>query len=303
MTAMWETVTDVYGDYMSSGDPRVSHWFLMQSPVPTIVLVVLYVAFVKVIGPSWMNDKKPYELRIPMFAYNMGLVVTHIYLVGEAIKVLSKSNKNLICRRDDLNDPEGLRLAELGWAFFFLKLVEMVDTVFFVLRKKYRQISTLHVVHHAIVPISVWFGFRVEPSSYNYFFPLINSVVHTVMYFYYGLSGLGPHVQKYLWWKKYLTAFQMTQFVMVFIYIMSLLLTNCRVSKFIIYLNIFLAGLFFLMFYDYFRHTYVRTKNAGTNSARSQSAVKNGKESLSSQRISETINNQMSEESLEKKIG
>lgn len=28
------------------------------------------------------------------------------------------------------------------------------------------------------------------------------------MYSYYFLSALGPHMQKYLWWKKYLTRMQ-----------------------------------------------------------------------------------------------
>jgi len=37
---------------------------------------------------------------------------------------------------------------------------------------------------------------------------LINSFIHTIMYSYYFMSALGPHMQKYLWWKKYLTRMQ-----------------------------------------------------------------------------------------------
>ena len=40
-------------------------------------------------------------------------------------------------------------------------------------------------------------------------FGLINSFVHTVMYLYYGLAAMGPHMQKYLWWKKHLTKVQL----------------------------------------------------------------------------------------------
>lgn len=29
------------------------------------------------------------------------------------------------------------------------------------------------------------------------------------MYFYYMVAAMGPKYQKYIWWKKYLTAFQM----------------------------------------------------------------------------------------------
>jgi len=38
---------------------------------------------------------------------------------------------------------------------------------------------------------------------------MINSFIHVLMYTYYGLSSLGPHMQKYLWWKKYLTRIQL----------------------------------------------------------------------------------------------
>lgn len=33
------------------------------------------------------------------------------------------------------------------------------------------------------------------------------------MYGYYGLAALGPQMQRYLWWKKYLTIIQMVCFV------------------------------------------------------------------------------------------
>lgn len=41
------------------------------------------------------------------------------------------------------------------------------------------------------------------------FHAMVNSMVHVVMYFYYGLSAAGPAFQKYLWWKKHITAIQL----------------------------------------------------------------------------------------------
>lgn len=38
---------------------------------------------------------------------------------------------------------------------------------------------------------------------------MANSFIHVLMYTYYGLSALGPHIAKYLWWKKYLTILQL----------------------------------------------------------------------------------------------
>ncbi|CAG2101644.1 unnamed protein product, partial [Medioppia subpectinata] len=43
--------------------------------------------------------------------------------------------------------------------------------------------------------------------------PIVNGFIHVVMYGYYALSALGPQYQKYLWWKKYITQIQLTQFI------------------------------------------------------------------------------------------
>ena len=40
------------------------------------------------------------------------------------------------------------------------------------------------------------------------FIVIINSFIHVIMYGYYGLSACGPRIQKYLWWKRYLTQAQ-----------------------------------------------------------------------------------------------
>lgn len=42
-----------------------------------------------------------------------------------------------------------------------------------------------------------------------FFIGLLNTFVHIIMYSYYGLAAIGPHMQKYLWWKKYLTSLQL----------------------------------------------------------------------------------------------
>jgi hypothetical protein len=38
---------------------------------------------------------------------------------------------------------------------------------------------------------------------------MANSFIHVLMYTYYGLSAMGPHIARYLWWKKYLTILQL----------------------------------------------------------------------------------------------
>jgi hypothetical protein len=36
--------------------------------------------------------------------------------------------------------------------------------IVFVLRKKNEHISTLHVFHHGVMPMSVWFGVKFAPG-------------------------------------------------------------------------------------------------------------------------------------------
>jgi len=38
---------------------------------------------------------------------------------------------------------------------------------------------------------------------------MVNSFIHTLMYVYYGLAAIGPSMQKYLWWKRYMTKLQL----------------------------------------------------------------------------------------------
>ena len=67
------------------------------------------------------------------------------------------------------------------------------------------------------MPFSVWWGVKLAPGGHGTFFGLLNTFVHVIMYTYYMLAAVGPQMQKYLWWKKYLTLLQIVQFVMVFL--------------------------------------------------------------------------------------
>lgn len=52
-------------------DPRVNHWMMMSSPLPTMVICLCYAYFSKVLGPRIMENKKPYKLRGILISYNL----------------------------------------------------------------------------------------------------------------------------------------------------------------------------------------------------------------------------------------
>lgn len=97
------------------------------------------------------------------------------------------------------------------YMYFLSKITELLDTVFFVLRKNDRQITFLHIYHHCGMMLISWGTAKYIPGGHGTFVGLINCFVHIIMYSYYLLAALGPKVQKYLWWKKYITTMQMVR--------------------------------------------------------------------------------------------
>ncbi len=49
-------------------------------------------------------------------------------------------------------------MANVCWIFYISKFIELLDTLFFILRKKFNQITFLHVFHHGKYSFAL-FGF------------------------------------------------------------------------------------------------------------------------------------------------
>uniref|UniRef100_A0A8C4EJF8 Elongation of very long chain fatty acids protein n=1 Tax=Dicentrarchus labrax TaxID=13489 RepID=A0A8C4EJF8_DICLA len=138
------------------------------------------------------------------------------------------SNYSYLCQPVDYSSsPLAIRMAKVCWWFFFSKVIELSDTIFFILRKKSNQLTFLHVYHHATMILNWWAGVKYVAGGQSFFIGLLNTFVHTVMYSYYGLAAIGPHMQKYLWWKRYLTSLQLVQFVLFILYTGQKLLVEC----------------------------------------------------------------------------
>lgn len=55
----------------------------METPLPTVALVVAYLAWVLVIGPLYMRDRKPLQLRNTLIYYNAFQVLISAYMFYE----------------------------------------------------------------------------------------------------------------------------------------------------------------------------------------------------------------------------
>ncbi|XP_064792895.1 very long chain fatty acid elongase 7-like isoform X1 [Oncorhynchus masou masou] len=244
-------------------DPRTEDWFLMSSPLPQTVVIVAYIYFVTRLGPRLMEKRKAFHLKEVLIIYNFSVVALSLYMCYEYVMSGWGTGYTFHCDLVDYSDsPQAVRMAGTCWLYYFSKFIEMLDTIFFVLRKKNSQITFLHVYHHSIMPFTWWFGVRFAAGGQGTFHALLNCVVHVIMYAYYGLSALGPAYQKYLWWKKYLTTIQLIQFVIVTTHIWQYFFMKDCPYQFPIFIYIIgLYGLvFLLLFLNFWYHAYTKGK-------------------------------------------
>ncbi|XP_022909624.2 very long chain fatty acid elongase AAEL008004-like [Onthophagus taurus] len=283
MASVVGQIVHVYHDVMDNkSDQRVKGYFLMDSPFPTMIICLSYAYIVKVLGPMLMENRKPFNLRKTIIFYNLFQVVFSTWLFYESCVSGWFSHYSYKCQPVDYsNNPLALRMVRGCYWYYISKFTEFLDTIFFVLRKKNGHISTLHVIHHGIMPMSVWFGVKFTPGGHSTFFGFLNTFVHIIMYSYYFFAALGPQYQKYLWWKKYLTALQMVQFVLVMVHAFQLLFIDCDYPKAFVWWIGLHAVMFYFLFSDFYKKTYVKKSKTKVEDKEeikySNESCKNGK--------------------------
>ncbi|XP_034241931.1 elongation of very long chain fatty acids protein AAEL008004 isoform X2 [Thrips palmi] len=256
----WNALHDTLDRY---ADKRSTNWFLMGSPFTTAAICLSYVYIVKVLGPRLMENRKPFNLRKVLIYYNLFQVLFSTWLFYECLMGGWWGEYSLRCQPVDYSDsPSATRMVHASWWYYFSKFTEFFDTFFFILRKKHKNVSTLHVIHHGIMPFSVWFGVKFTPGGHSTFFGLLNTFVHIIMYTYYLLAALGPQVQKYLWWKKYITVLQMAQFVAIMVHAFQLLFIDCNYPRAFVWWIGMHAVMFWFLFKEYYDASYRKPREA-----------------------------------------
>ncbi|XP_034102026.1 elongation of very long chain fatty acids protein F-like [Drosophila nasuta] len=236
---------------------------LTNSPWPIFLILTSYILFVLKYGKRFMANRKAYNLKKVLYVYNLGQVAYNGIFFGVVFYYLVIVG---ICNfRCMENFPFGHKHKNLEryvhFAYFINKILDLLDTVFFVLRKKYRQISFLHVYHHIMMVLGCYMVMRFYGTGGHFnVLGMVNSFVHTVMYFYYFLSALYPGINASIWWKKYITITQLLQFVLVFSYASYVFIFSkgCGFPKPLLLLQIVQAIVMIYMFGNFYIKTYIR---------------------------------------------
>ncbi|XP_023935603.1 elongation of very long chain fatty acids protein 7 isoform X2 [Bicyclus anynana] len=244
---------------MSRNVDYVDDWFLMKSPFLLIFITSCYLTFVLKVGPAYMKDRRPFNVTKILILYNTFQVLYSVYLCIEGTDLIWFNG--LLCPSCLMDTKESRYLITSRTYFYFLaKVSELLDTIFFVLRKKDNQVTFLHVYHHSLMMWSTWLTLKYEPTYNTIFLGTLNSFVHVIMYTYYGLSAF-PELEKYLWWKRYITKMQLTQFVVILLHAMAnLRYSGCPPSNTLLITIVANVIIFIYLFGKFYINAYMKSK-------------------------------------------
>ena len=216
-------------------------------------------------GQRYMKNRKPYNLRRILCMWSTLLGVFSAFAIVKIIKIAPQMVsfggwRYAFCDTWSYVGSQGCGL----WAFLFplSKLLELIDTVFIVLRKQ--KLSFLHVFHHVSVFIYCWYSYAY-PISTGIWFGIVNFIVHGIMYTYYAVKASGRSPPR--WVAQAITTIQLSQmFVGIFINYMgitSLLMgKTCGTSWFDVGISIFFYVSYAILFANFFYWAYIHPKPA-----------------------------------------
>ncbi|KAF5097828.1 hypothetical protein D0Z00_002265 [Geotrichum galactomycetum] len=209
------------------------HEFFMDVRVP-ITIAAVYATSVHICNRFRKTNKEPLAIsktalfRWFVLAHNIGLCVYSAWTfvgmtssISKTVYEISNSGQNAESLlfatkgsnfwRSLCDTEQGIwdkSLSFYGYYFYLSKFYEVFDTI--IILAKGRQSSLLQTYHHAGAMISMWAGVRYA-SPPIWIFVVFNSLIHTIMYFYYTISALKIPVPRIL--KRALTTAQICQFV------------------------------------------------------------------------------------------
>ena len=158
--------------------------------------------------------------------------------------------------------PSGRRLARVIWVHYLSKVYEFTDTAIMILKKNERQISFLHVYHHASTFFPCWWAaINFAPGGDVWFICALNSAVHVFMYAYYLFASTGISIPAGV--KKSITTVQMVQFGLLNAQALygTFWATYYR-PRVVVVLALIQSVVFMALFYNFYRQAYAAKARA-----------------------------------------
>eukprot|EP00049_Salpingoeca_infusionum_P010943 m.188966 g.188966 ORF g.188966 m.188966 type:complete len:361 (-) comp14789_c7_seq2:245-1327(-) len=181
-----------------------------------IVVVGLYLLAVFTSRAILMRSKPPVstdksgQASTAMFVYNLVQVALCTFMLVKLMYDIMVNDYSFILNSFTL---ERTHLLDMVHLYYLSKVLDFVDTAFIIARRKWRQLSFLHLYHHSSIFLFLWMQCNAGYDGDIYFSIALNCLIHMLMYTYYGAKAINVVVPLTL--KKSLTKAQLTQFVLI----------------------------------------------------------------------------------------
>ncbi|XP_018394932.1 PREDICTED: elongation of very long chain fatty acids protein AAEL008004-like [Cyphomyrmex costatus] len=242
-------------------DQRTKDYFLIGTPWPGLTLIGFYVYFIYNLGPRLMEKRQPFTLYRILQIYNVTQILLNAYLFYKAMTMGWIGEFSYFCEPIDYsNTPKTREITRLVWSYFMIKVLDLMDTVFFVLRKKQSQITFLHLYHHIGIVMGTWGAVKWLPGGHVTFLGLINTFVHVIMYTHYLLAAMKINTSL---WKKHITQLQLIQFFLITLHYLQLAwVEDCGFPIWPAYVMVPQNLFMIILFGDFYYKTYIKEKSA-----------------------------------------
>ncbi|KAG5669859.1 hypothetical protein PVAND_000150 [Polypedilum vanderplanki] len=245
----------------SDRDALVSSWPFMATPYPLLTTIVIYLWIVLKAGPKYMSKRKPFNITTIIRIYNILQVIACIYFVVTAHQheftfALMWQCVN-VPQKNDVIPNHLMALNNMLWLFLMLRIIEFFETIFFVMRKKFDQVTALHCYHHISTVVLLWIFLKYSGGMNEVFIGTLNSIVHIVMYIYYFLSSFRNYRFRFIsnLIKPCITVIQIVQLVAILGHCVVAMMADCNVT-WMYALQILNISFLIIMFVNFYVKSY-----------------------------------------------
>ncbi|CAG2104036.1 unnamed protein product [Medioppia subpectinata] len=245
-----EMAIQPYGDHL--------HRFMQQHWHYSIYLSIVYIGVILAIKHV-MKSRPAFNLRVPMAYWSASLALFSIIGVVRCLPEFCHILwfKGFSASFTDSSYYKDWRL-NLWYLFFVLsKALELIDTVFIVLRKQH--LITLHWVHHCLTLCYSWYVFGDVPGTARWMVNM-NFLIHSLMYTYYACKAFRLSIPRAV--NVTITSLQIVQMLYgLYVNVQALWYKitgqpcDCHIS--VALTGTSLYGLFFVLFMNFFIRSYL----------------------------------------------
>ncbi|KAG7206951.1 hypothetical protein KM043_000842 [Ampulex compressa] len=243
-------------------DARVRDWLFVGPSLSLLAVTSFYLYCILYWLPNFMKQRPAYSLRGFSRVYDLSQIVINasfVYRSPPTSWIIPLWNT---CPPYDYSyDPTAYKMAILTWMLLTVKVFDYVETIIFLLRKKSRQVSFLHVYHHVSTVVLAWFAATYYSGGMTTIFLSINACVHVIMYTYYFFTTFGPSVRRFtVMCKPAITMIQMVQFCIMIAFCLPGFSIKCRQFMPIATFLLTNLSINYILFYNFYQQNYKKPK-------------------------------------------